>query len=149
MVYVAGLLLLLWSAASLLVLALCSAAARGDRQERAARRTARVQARLRACPAPAARATTPRGARGAGPHAVAEHGVLAVPRAWAPRSAARAADGLRRRGRPAGATASVQPSSPSGEDRPRALESRRRFVDDAMNGAVGPPYDARSEQAPS
>jgi hypothetical protein len=84
MVYVAGLLLLLWSAASLLVLALCSAAARGDRQERAARRTARVQARLRACPAPAARATTPRGARGAGPHAVAEHGVLAVHRAPLP-----------------------------------------------------------------
>jgi hypothetical protein len=84
MVYVAGLVLLLWSAASLLVLALCSAAARGDRQERAARRTARVQARLRACPAPAARASALRGARGAGRHTVAEHGALAVHRAARP-----------------------------------------------------------------
>jgi hypothetical protein len=54
MVYVAGLVLLIWSAASLLVLALCAAAARGDRLDRATRRTAEVQARLRRVPEPVA-----------------------------------------------------------------------------------------------
>jgi hypothetical protein len=54
MVYVAGLVILIWSAASLLVLALCTAAARGDRLDRAARRTAHVQERLRRTPEPVA-----------------------------------------------------------------------------------------------
>lgn len=54
MVYVAGSVLLIWSAASLLVLALCAAAARGDRLDRAARRTAHVEARLRRLPEPVA-----------------------------------------------------------------------------------------------
>jgi hypothetical protein len=54
MVYVAGLVIVIWSAASLLVLALCTAAARGDRLDRAARRTAQVQERLRHVPEPVA-----------------------------------------------------------------------------------------------
>jgi hypothetical protein len=84
MVIVAGLVVSLWSAASLLVLALCGAAARGDRLDRAARRTARVEARLRACPPPAARVLPVRGARDAGPHTPASQGAVAVRRPGRP-----------------------------------------------------------------
>ena len=97
MVYVAGLVLSVWSAASLLVLALCGAAARGDRLDRAARRTARVEARLRACPAPAVHTVPARGGRDAGPHTVTQRGGVAVRRPGRPCApSARAAAAPRR-----------------------------------------------------